>query len=51
MSVNAAVPVKPFSGAIVIVEVVDVPTVATAGEVAAIVKSGAVPKVNVAVAE
>ena len=51
MSVSEAVPVKPFNGANVIVEVVEVPTVAAAGEVAAMVKSGAVPKVNVDVVE
>jgi hypothetical protein len=48
VSVNDAVPVKPFNGPIVIVDVVDVPTGAAAGEVAAIVKS---LTVNVAVVE
>jgi hypothetical protein len=51
VSVIVTVPVKPFTAAIVIVEVADVPGLTAAGDVAVIVKSGAVPKVNVAVAE
>ena len=39
MSDNTAVPVKPFSGVRMIVEVAEVPTVTAAGEVAAISKS------------
>jgi len=48
VSANEIAPVKPFNGAIVIVEVMDVPTGAAAGEVAAMVKS---LTVNVAVVE
>jgi hypothetical protein len=48
VSVSETVPVKPFTAAMVIVEVADTPTVTAAGEVAAIVKS---VTVNVAVAE
>ena len=48
VSVSETVPVKPFTAAIVIVEVVEVPTVTAAGDVAAIVKS---VTLKVAVAE
>jgi hypothetical protein len=47
VSVNATVPVKPFTAATVMVEVAETPTVTAAGEVAVIVKSVIV---NVAVA-
>ena len=50
VSVSDTVPVKPFSGAIVIVEVAEVPTLTAAGDVAVIVKSGGTPTVKVAVA-
>lgn len=47
-SVRLTVPVKPFSAAIVIVEVAETPAFTAAGEDAAIVKS---TKLKVAVAE
>ena len=50
VSVRVTTPEKPFCAVTVIVEVADCPTLTAAGEVAAIVKSGTVPKVNVAVA-
>jgi hypothetical protein len=48
VSVRDTVPANPFTAAIVIAEVADVPTVTAAGEVAVIVKS---LTVNVAVVE
>ena len=51
VSVRDTTPVNPFTGVIVIVEVADEPALTAAGDVAAIVKSGAAPNVNVAVAE
>ena len=48
VSVRVTVPVNPFSAVTVIVEVVDVPTLTAAGEVAATEKS---VTVKVAVAE
>jgi len=41
LSERETVPVKPFSGAMVIVDVVDWPALTALGEVAEIVKSGA----------
>jgi len=51
VSVRLTVPVKPFSGAIVIVDVAEVPTVTADGEVAVMVKSAAAVTVQVAVVE
>ncbi len=51
VSVRVTTPVNPFSAVMVIVEVADEPELTAAGDVAAIVKSGAAPKVNVAAAE
>ncbi len=51
VSVRVTTPVNPFNALIVIVEVADEPVLTAAGDVAEIVKSGAAPKVNVAVAE
>jgi len=51
VSVRATVPEKPFNAAMVIVDVALMPVLKAAGEVAEIEKSGAAPKVNVAVAE
>jgi len=51
VSVRVTTPVNPFNALIVIVEVADEPVLTEAGDVAVIVKSGAAPKVNVAVAE
>ena len=51
VSVRVTTPVNPFNAPIVIVEVADDPALTTAGDVAAMLKSGAAPKVNVAVAE
>jgi hypothetical protein len=51
VSVSETVPVKPFNGAMVMVETADEPALVAEGEVAVIVKSGAAPKVKVAVAE
>ncbi len=48
VSVRLTVPVNPFSAAIVIVEVAEVPTVTAAGDVAVMLKSRTV---NVAVVE
>jgi hypothetical protein len=39
VSVRLTVPVNPFTGVMVIVDVAEVPTVTAAGEVAAMVKS------------
>jgi hypothetical protein len=50
-SVRLTEPENPFSAMIVIVEVVEDPTLSPAGDVALIEKSGAALKVNVAVAE
>jgi hypothetical protein len=50
VSVRATTPVNPFNAVIVIIEVADEPVLTVAGDVAAKVKSGAAPKVNVAVA-
>jgi hypothetical protein len=51
VSVRVTTPVNPFNAVMVIVEVADDPALTAAGDVAAIVKSGAAPNVNVAVAE
>ena len=51
VSVRVTTPVKPFNAVIVIVEVDDEPALTTAGEDALMLKSGAAPKVNVAVIE
>jgi uncharacterized protein with PhoU and TrkA domain len=51
VSVSVTTPVNPFNAVMVIVEVADEPVSTAAGDVAVIVKSGAAPKVNVAVAE
>jgi hypothetical protein len=51
VSVRVTVPANPFNAVIVIVEEADEPALTAAGDVALIVKSGAAPKVNVAVAE
>jgi hypothetical protein len=51
MSVNETIPAKLFSAVIVIVEVADCPEATAAGELAVIAKSGAGPKVKVALAE
>jgi hypothetical protein len=51
VSVRETVPVKPFNGAIVIVETTGEPALTLAGDVALIVKSGGAPNVKVAVAE
>jgi hypothetical protein len=51
VSVSVTTPVNPFNAVIVIVEVAAEPVLTAASDVAAIVKSGAAPKVNVAVAE
>jgi hypothetical protein len=51
VSVSVTTPVNPFTAEIVIVEEADEPALTAAGDVAAIVKSGTAPKVNVAVAE
>ena len=39
MSVNATIPVNPFTAAMVMVEVAETPALTAAGDVAAIVKS------------
>jgi hypothetical protein len=51
VSVSVTTPVNPFNAVMVIVEVADEPVLTAAGDVAVIAKSGAAPKVNVAVAE
>lgn len=51
VSVNATLPEKPFSAAIVIVDIALTPVLTAAGDVAEIVKSAAFANVNTAVAE
>jgi len=51
VSVRLTVPVKLFNGAIVMVDVAEVPTRTAAGELAVMVKSGAAVTVHVAVVE
>ena len=50
VSVRVTTPVNPFRALMVIVEVADEPVFTAAGDVAEIVKSGAAPKLKVAVA-
>jgi hypothetical protein len=51
VSVKVTTPVNPFTAVTVMVDVADEPALTAAGEDALIVKSGAAPKVKVAVAE
>lgn len=51
VSVRSTVPVNPFRAVTVMVDVADCPASTAAGEVAAIVKSGATVKVKSAVVE